>query len=168
MTDKNIEDIISEYTCDCQKMNGSSDCYGCIHSDEYGHTCNLEGNIAQALSNAGYGKVEDYKKEIERLREENASLKKNWNRGIDIQRQEAFMEGSKRAIKEFSDKLSDKLIDFCEENENDDGTISVAYIYVDFLGLKANDGKIICRGDLDDLLNEGLEIDKNNKGNVNP
>lgn len=123
MNDKeNIKDIISEYTCDCQKINGSSDCYGCVHSDEYGHTCNLEGNIAQALSNAGYGEVEDYKKEIERLKEENQELRMELShREQDLihadekvfyrEQNCIFKENEiqKQAIKEFATKLSDKF-----------------------------------------------------------
>ena len=58
------------------------------------------------------------------------------------------------AVKEFAEKLKNKLFEFFQDNEGLDGKISVGVLYVDVIGVKAEDGTIISLGLIDKLLKE--------------
>ena len=58
------------------------------------------------------------------------------------------------AVKEFAEKLKNKLFDFFQDNEELDGKISVGPLYVDVIGVEAKDGTIISLGLIDELLKE--------------
>lgn len=58
------------------------------------------------------------------------------------------------AVKEFAEKLKNKLFEFFQDNEELDGKISVGTLYVDVIGVDAKDGTIISLGLIDRLLKE--------------
>ena len=60
----------------------------------------------------------------------------------------------KQAVKEFAEKLKNKLFDFFEENEEFDGKISTGVLYSEIIGVEAEDGTIISLGLIDRLLKE--------------
>ena len=58
------------------------------------------------------------------------------------------------AVKEFAERLKNKLFGFFQDNEELDGKISVGVLYVDVIGVEAKDGTIISLGLIDELLKE--------------
>ena len=58
------------------------------------------------------------------------------------------------AVKDFAEKLKNKLFEFFQDNEELDGKISVGTLYVDVIGVEAKDGTIISLGLIDRLLKE--------------
>ena len=58
------------------------------------------------------------------------------------------------AVKEFAERLKNKLFEFFQDNEGLDGKISVGPLYVDVIGVEAKDGTIISLGLIDELLKE--------------
>ena len=65
-----------------------------------------------------------------------------------------FREVKYVAIKEFAEKLKKKLFEFFQDNEGLDEKISVVTLYVDIIGVDAEDGTIISLGLIDRLLKE--------------
>lgn len=65
-------------------------------------------------------------------------------------------EQIKQAVKEFAEKVKNKLFEFFQDNEELDGKISVGPLYVDVIGVEAKDGTIISLGLIDELLKECL------------
>lgn len=65
-----------------------------------------------------------------------------------------FCEVKYEAVKEFAEMLKKKLFEFFQDNEGLDGKISVVTLYVDIIGIKAEDGTIISLGLIDRLLKE--------------
>lgn len=63
----------------------------------------------------------------------------------------------KQAVKEFAEKLKNKLFDFFQENEDLDGKISTGILYIDIIGVEAKDGAIISLGLIDELLKDYKE-----------
>ena len=63
-------------------------------------------------------------------------------------------EQIKQAVKEFAEKVKNKLFEFFQDNEELDGKISVGPLYVDVIGVEAKDGTIISLGLIDRLLKE--------------
>ena len=59
-----------------------------------------------------------------------------------------------KAVKEFAEKLKKKLFDFFEDNEELDGKISTGVLYVEIIGVEAEDGTIISLGLINELLKE--------------
>lgn len=127
--------------------------------------------VAKALYNAGYRKVPDgaviipaeerdgemkayneeraeFEREIEKLK----TLLEQANAGI------VNCSGCKlvelNAVKEFAERLKNKLFEFFQDNEELDGKISVGPLYVDVIGVEAKDGTIISLGLIDELLKE--------------
>ena len=64
------------------------------------------------------------------------------------------------AVKEFAERLKNKLFEFFQDNEELDGKISVGPLYVDVIGVEAKDGTIISLGLIDELLKEYEKCDK--------
>ena len=64
------------------------------------------------------------------------------------------------AVKEFAERLKNKLFEFFQDNEELDGKISVGPLYVDVIGVEAEDGTIISLGLIDELLKEYEKCDK--------
>lgn len=60
------------------------------------------------------------------------------------------------AVNEFAEKVKNKLFEFFQDNEELDGKISVGPLYVDVIGVEAEDGTIISLGLIDELLKECL------------
>ena len=89
--------------------------------------------IAQTYYNAGYRKIDENCAVITK-----AELK----------------EYKRQAVKEFAEKLKKKLFEFFQDNEGLDGKISVGPLYVDIIGVDAEDGTIISLGLIDELLKE--------------
>ena len=58
------------------------------------------------------------------------------------------------AVRDFAEKLKNKLFEFFQDNEELDGKISVGLLYVDVIGVEAKDGTIISLGLIDKLLKE--------------
>lgn len=56
------------------------------------------------------------------------------------------------AVRDFAEKLKNKLFEFFQDNEELDGKISVGPLYVDIIGVEAKDGTIISLGLIDELL----------------
>ena len=59
-----------------------------------------------------------------------------------------------KTLKQFAEKLKNKLFEFFQDNEELDGKISVGPLYVDVIGVEAKDGTIISLGLIDELLKE--------------
>ena len=59
-----------------------------------------------------------------------------------------------KSVKNFAEMLKKKLFDFFQDNEDLDGKISVGTLYIDIIGVEANDGAIISLGLIDELLKE--------------
>lgn len=57
-------------------------------------------------------------------------------------------------LKQFAERLKNKLFEFFQDNEELDGKISVGPLYVDVIGVEAKDGTIISLGLIDELLKE--------------
>ena len=66
------------------------------------------------------------------------------------------------AVKDFAEKLKNKLFEFFQDNEGLDGKISVGVLYVDVIGVEAKDGTIISLGLIDRLLKEYENEKRNN------
>ena len=58
------------------------------------------------------------------------------------------------AVREFAEKVKNKLFEFFQDNEELDGKISVGPLYVDVIGVEAKDGTIISLGLIDKLLKD--------------
>ena len=65
-----------------------------------------------------------------------------------------FCEVKYEAVKEFAEMLKKKLFEFFQDNEGLDEKISVVTLYVDIIGVEAEDGTIISLGLIDRLLKE--------------
>lgn len=108
-------------------------------------------SAAEALYNAGYRKIDEFAK----CRDCTA-----WS-GTDCTRH-PYTQGCLKdennikwqAVKEFAEKLKNKLFEFFQDNEGLDGKISVGVLYVDVIGVEAKDGTIISLGLIDKLLKE--------------
>lgn len=109
--EKEIEEMQNEIEyqlSSCNKYNGINDCETCeLLNDKC--QCTLSGMLSKSLYNAGYGKVEDYKKEIERLKNENDKLCQGIYFGTGEQFCEKLKEIKQQEIKEFAEKLKDKF-----------------------------------------------------------
>lgn len=66
------------------------------------------------------------------------------------------------AVRDFAEKLKNKLFEFFQDNEELDGKISVGPLYVDVIGVEAKDGTIISLGLIDKLLKEYENEKRNN------
>ena len=65
-----------------------------------------------------------------------------------------FIDSYNDSLKDFTEKLKNKLFEFFQDNEELDGKISVGVLYVDVIGVEAKDGTIISLGLIDELLKE--------------
>lgn len=83
---------------------------------------------------------------IQKLSETNKRLASNMKSVLEIEK--------KNAVKEFAEKLKKKLFDFFQKNEELDCKISLGSLYVDVIGVEAEDGTIISLGLIDKLLKE--------------
>lgn len=63
-------------------------------------------------------------------------------------------EQVKQAVKEFAEKLKERLCVFFDENENNDGSIDKGILLVDIIGVEAENGDTVSIGMIDDLLKE--------------
>lgn len=63
-------------------------------------------------------------------------------------------EQRKQAVKEFAEKLKERLCVFFDENENNDGSIDKGILLVDIIGVEAKNGDTISIGMIDKLLKE--------------
>ena len=106
-------------------------------------------NVAEALYNADYRKLPDGAVVL--------LIGKN-NQALDEKTIEYFVKHNeqirKEAVKEFAEKVKNKLFEFFQDNEELDGKISVGPLYVDVIGVEAKDGTIISLGLIDELLKE--------------
>ena len=48
-----------------------------------------------------------------------------------------------KSVKEFAEKLKNKLFDFFHDNEEIDGKISTGILYAEIIGVEAEDGTIV-------------------------
>ena len=65
-----------------------------------------------------------------------------------------FIDSYNDSLKDFTEKVKNKLFEFFQDNEGLDGKISVGILYVDIIGVEAEDGTIISLGLIDKLLKE--------------
>ena len=65
-----------------------------------------------------------------------------------------FIDSYNDSLKDFTEKLKNKLFEFFQDNEGLDGKISVGVLYVDVIGVEAKDGTVISLGLIDRLLKE--------------
>ena len=65
-----------------------------------------------------------------------------------------FIDSYNDSLKDFTEKVKNKLFEFFQDNEGLDGKISVGILYVDIIGVEAEDGTIISLGLIDRLLKE--------------
>ena len=109
----------------------------------------LRHEIARIYYNAGYRKLPDGA--VVLLIGEN-------NQALDEKTIEYFVKHNEQireeTVKEFAEKLKNKLFEFFQDNEERDGKISVGTLYVDVIGVEAKDGTIISLGLIDRLLKE--------------
>ena len=115
----------------------------------------LRREIARIYYNAGYRKIDEF------AECRNCTA---WS-GTDCTRH-PYTQGclkdenniKRQAVKEFAEKLKNKLFEFFQDNEGLDGKISVGPLYVDVIGVEAKDGTIISLGLIDKLLKEYEEL----------
>lgn len=108
-------------------------------------------DIAEGLYNAGYRKLDEF------AECRNCTA---WS-GTDCTRH-PYTQGclkdenniKRQAVKDFAEKVKNKLFEFFQDNEELDGKISVGPLYVDVIGVEAKDGTIISLGLIDGLLKE--------------
>ena len=93
----------------------------------------LRREIASIYYNAGYRKINDY---------------------CAVITKDELKQYKAQAVKEFAEKLKNKLLVFFQDNEELDGKISVGPLYVDVIGVEAKDGTVISLGLIDRLLKE--------------
>lgn len=96
--------------------------------------------------NKAFERLKSQQREIDRLKEENERFENNMKSVLEIEK--------KQAVKEFAEKLKNKLFDFFQDNEDFDGKISTAILYIDIIGVEVKDGAIISLGLIDELLKE--------------
>lgn len=96
--------------------------------------------------NKAFERLKSQQREIDRLKEGNERFENNMKSVLKIEK--------KQAVKEFAEKLKNKLFDFFQDNEDFDGKISTAILYIDIIGVEAKDGAIISLGLIDELLKE--------------
>lgn len=131
----------------------------------------LRREIARIYYNAGYRKVpdgaviipaEERDGEMKAYNEERAELEREIEK-LKIQLEQANAGnvnciGCKlveiNAVRDFAEKLKNKLFKFFQDNEELDGKISVGPLYVDVIGVDAKDGTIISLGLIDELIKE--------------
>lgn len=94
--------------------------------------------------------TEKLKDRIAELEKENALIKNS----VAMRDYKTLEEISNNKVKEFAEKLKNKLFEFFQDNEELDGKISVGPLYVDVIGVEAKDGTIISLGLIDKLLKE--------------
>ena len=92
----------------------------------------------------------DQKDRIAELEKENALIKNS----VAMRGYKTLEEISNNKVKQFAEKLKNKLFEFFQDNEELDGKISVGPLYVDVIGVEAKDGTIISLGLIDKLLKE--------------
>ena len=122
----------------------------CAKCDFKHGMCNAYRHV-EALYNAGYRKIDEF------AECRNCTA---WS-GTDCTRH-PYTQGclkdenniKRQAVKEFAEKLKNKLFEFFQDNEELDGKISVGPLYVDVIGVEAKDGTIISLGLIDRLLKE--------------
>ena len=106
-------------------------------------------NVAEALYNAGCRKL-PFGAVVLLIGENNQAL--------DEKTIEYFVKHNeqirKEAVRDFAERLKNKLFEFFQDNEGLDGKISVGVLYVDVVGVEAKDGTIISLGLIDKLLKE--------------
>ena len=90
--------------------------------------------------------LEECREELERLKEKLAEYK---NTIYEFKKNREL-----KSVKNFAEMLKKKLFDFFQENEELDGKISTGILYVDIIGVEAEDGAIISLGLIDRLLKE--------------
>ena len=96
------------------------------------------------------GHAQELKDRIVELERENALIKNS----VAMRGYKTLEEISNNKVKQFAEKLKNKLFDFFQDNEELDGKISVGPLYVDVIGVEAKDGTIISLGIIDELLKE--------------
>ena len=84
------------------------------------------------------------------LEKENALIKNS----VAMRDYKTLEEISNNKVKQFAERLKNKLFEFFQDNEELDGKISVGPLYVDVIGVEAKDGTIISLGLIDKLLKE--------------
>ena len=92
----------------------------------------------------------EQKDRIAELEKENALIKNS----VTMQDYKTLEEISNNKVKQFAERLKNKLFEFFQDNEELDGKISVGPLYVDVIGVEAKDGTIISLGLIDKLLKE--------------
>ena len=90
-------------------------------------------DIAEGLYNAGYRNIDD---------------------NCAVITKDELKQYKAQAVKEFAEKLKTKLLEFFQDNEELDGKIRTGILYVDIIGVEAEDGTIISLGLIDRLLKE--------------
>ena len=92
----------------------------------------------------------EQKDRIAELEKENALIKNS----VVMRDYKTLEEISNNKVKQFAERLKNKLFEFFQDNEGLDGKISVGPLYVDVIGVEAKDGTIISLGLIDELLKE--------------
>lgn len=94
----------------------------------------------------------EQKDRVAELEKENALIKNS----AAMRDYKTLEEISNNKVKQFAEKLKNKLFEFFQDNEELDGKISVGPLYVDVIGVEAKDGTIISLGLINELLKECL------------
>lgn len=92
----------------------------------------------------------EQKDRIAELEKENALIKNS----VAMRGYKTLEEISNNKVKQFAEKLKNKLFEFFQDNEELDGKISVGPLYVDVIGVEAKDKTIISLGLIDRLLKD--------------
>lgn len=97
------------------------------------------------------GRLVEKAKAIERLKTEN---EKRLNAIEDFTNKTCCLKCdiARILVKEFVEKLKDKLQNFIEDNEDYDGKVNSGILYVDVIGVIGKNGEIISLGLIDELL----------------
>lgn len=95
--------------------------------------------------------INELESENKRLNKAINSVQKGFDNGEFISK-----DCQTKTLKQFAEKLKNKLFEFFQDNEELDGKISVGPLYVNVIGVELEDGTIISLGLIDKLLKECL------------
>lgn len=112
-----------------------------------------ENEMLRSIMDKMLEKGKNLEKEIERLKTEN---EKRLNAIEDFTNKTCCLKCdiARILVKEFVEKLKDKLQNFIEDNEDYDGKVKSGILYVDVIGVIGKNGEIISLGLIDELLKE--------------
>lgn len=108
--------------------------------------------VANAIYNAGYRKIPENAVVI--TEEESVKAWKNGNCNAHAIYGLAYEQTRKETAEKFAKRLKEKLNEWLEDNEDDDGKIDFGIAEIELIGVKSLDGEIIAESFIDEICKE--------------